>query len=156
MGLLSTEAWLKVNIAECLLGQGLNWTKGYPFKTHCWTSIWFRHVEKCKAVHTIKSWAIPFAIGRNILHQDTWAERGMGVYSTIISERGRARGLELCNYKKKKATEDSSHMHITAQLFLNFLIQHNKRTQYALKEIFLSGWIIAVCAHNSVMLPAAC
>lgn len=103
-----------------------------------------------------KSRVIPFAIGRNTLQQDAWAERGLSVYSAIIVERGRARGLKLCNYQKKETTQGSSHLHRTAQLFLNFLIQHNKQTQCALKEDSPSGWIIAVCARHSAMLPAAC
>lgn len=102
-----------------------------------------------------KSQIIPVAIGRNTLQQDAWVERGLSVYSAIIVRRGRARGLKLCNYQKKETTQGSSHLHKTAQIFLNFLIQRNKQTQCALKEDSLSGWIIAVCAHHSVMLPAA-
>lgn len=61
-----------------------------------------------------------------------------GLDSAIISVRGRAIGLKLCNYKKKETTQDSSHMHTTAQLILNFQIQH-KQAQYALKENVPSG-----------------
>lgn len=98
-----------------------------------------------------RSWVIPFAIGRNTLQQDTWAERGLSVYSAIILEWGRARGLKLCNYLNKEATQDSSHMLGTAQLFLNFLIQHNNQPRHCLKGDFPSAWMIAVCAG-----PAAC
>lgn len=87
---------------------------------------------------------IPFAIGCNTLQQDTWAESGLSVYSVIILERGRARGLKLCNYQKKETTHHSSHLHRTAQLFLDFLILHWKRT-FLLAESLLYVHVTLWC-----------
>lgn len=61
-----------------------------------------------------KSGVIPFAIGRNTLQQDTWAEAPLClqcVFSNNIGERGRAGGLKLCNYEKKAATQDFTYAH---------------------------------------------
>lgn len=85
-----------------------------------------------------KSRVIPFAIGRNILQQDTRAERGLIVYSAIILEKGRARGLKLCNYyTRRKKQHRTLHICTEQPLFLNFLNQYSKQTQCALKEDFL-------------------
>lgn len=137
MDLFSTEAWLKVNILKCPLGQGHHWTKGYTFlRLTVGPAYGLGMWRKEKLCTQWKSRVIPFAIGRNTLQQDTWAERGLSVYSAIILERGRARGLKLCNYQKKETTQDSSHLCRTALLFLNLVIQHNTHALCALKENF--------------------
>lgn len=78
--------------------------------------------EKESCVHTLKSLVIPFAVGHNTLQQNTQAERGLNENSAIILERGRAGTLKLCNYQKKETTQDSSHLHRAAVLFLNSLL----------------------------------
>lgn len=81
-------------------------------------------------------------------------ERNECVFSSNAG--GGARELKLCNYQKKGTTQDSSHLHRTAQLFLNFLIQHNKQAQCALeKKTFL---LAEPLPHAPVTLlpPAVC
>lgn len=108
-----------------------------------------------------KSRVIPFAIGHNTLQQDTRAERGLSVYSAIILEKGRARGLKLCNYyTRRKKQHRTLHICTKQLLFLNFLNQYSKQDSMCPERRLLktSFWLShcrmcsSLCDASSCML----